>query len=99
MSSAVKPKSTSLLIRNLDPALHGLLKARARHNHRSVSEEARETLRGALASGKNTASAENLYQIARRIFGEERGFDLNLPPRRDDIERPPVDFSGPEYDR
>jgi plasmid stability protein len=98
MSSAAKSPATSLLIRNLDSALHSKLKARARANHRSMSEEARETLRGALSADNITAPPENLYQIARRIFGEKRGFDLNLPPRSDDIERPQVDFSGPDYD-
>jgi hypothetical protein len=47
---------------------------------------------------KGTGPAENLYQIARRIFGENRGFELDLPPRGSDLERPPVDLSGPEYD-
>jgi plasmid stability protein len=99
MSNAIIPKTKNLLIRDLDPALHGLLKARAHANHRSMSEEAREALRGAMASSNSMMPTENLYQIARRIFGEKRGFDLDLPPRGDDIERPPVDFSGPEYNR
>jgi len=98
MSSATKPKTTSLLIRNLDPALHDRLKARARANHRSVSEEVRETLRAAMASDTGAGRKESIVDIADRIFGLNGGFDLELPPRGSDIERPPIDFSGPEYD-
>jgi plasmid stability protein len=81
MTSALKPETTSLLIRNLDPALRDRLKARARANHRSMSEEVLETLRGAMANETATIQPENLYQIARRIFGETRGVELDLPPR------------------
>ena len=38
-------------------------------------------------------------QIARRLFGPERGVELDLPPRRADIARPPVDFNGAGHDR
>jgi plasmid stability protein len=69
------------LIRNLDPAFRERLKVRARANHRSMSEEACETLRGTMASETAIVHPENLYQIARRIFGEERGVELDLPPR------------------
>jgi plasmid stability protein len=99
MSSALKPKVTSLLIRNIDPALHGRLKARAHANHRSLEEEVREALRRDVAREANPKKKESLIDIADRIFGPHGGFDLELPSRSDDLERPPVDFSGPEYDR
>ncbi len=98
MSSATKPKTTSLLIRDLDPALHDRLKARARANHRSMSEEAREALRGAMACNSGTDRKESIVDIANRIFGPNGGFELELPSRGSDIERPSVDFSGPDYD-
>jgi len=88
----------SLLIRNLDDALHELLKARARDKNRSLAEEARETLRDAIAREAADAEPENIYQIARQIFGEKNGVDLDIPPRTADLERAPPDFSGPEYD-
>jgi plasmid stability protein len=97
MSSAIKPKRTSLLIRNIDPALHSRLKARAHANHRSLEEEVRETLRRDLAREANPGKKETLLEIADRIFGKH-GIELELPPRGQDLERPPVDFSGPEYD-
>jgi plasmid stability protein len=89
----------SLLIRNFDDALRDRLKARARTNHRSLEEEARETLRLAVARDAASTKSESLLAIATRIFGPERGVDLDLPPRDAGEGRPPVDFSGPEYDR
>jgi plasmid stability protein len=89
----------SLLIRNVDDALRAHLEARARAHHRSVEEEARETLRTALARDASEGGPENLMDIARRIFGPERGVDLDLPSRGADASRLPPDFSGNEYDR
>lgn len=87
----------SLLIRNFDAALHARLKARARDHHRSLEEEARETLRAAVAREVAAPVDDNIAVIARRLFGAEGGFDL--PPRDHDTLRPVPDFSGPEYDR
>jgi antitoxin FitA len=87
----------SLLIRNVDDALRAQLKARARAHRRSVEEEARETLRTACARDAATTQPTNLLEIARSIFGPEQGVDLDLPPRAGDTQRPPPDFSGPEY--
>ena len=89
----------SLLIRNVDDALRSQLKARARAHCRSVEEEARETLRAAIARDAGTAPAETLMQIASRCFGPERGIDLGLPHRTTGTERSAPDFTGPEYDR
>ncbi len=89
----------SLLIRNVDDALRAQLKARARAHRRSVEEEARETLRTALARDAGECEHENLMDVAQRIFGPARGVDLDLPSRHGDVSRPPPDFSGSDYDR
>ena len=80
----------TLLIRDVDEAVHAALERRAVAHGRSVEDEAREVLR--LGAGRETIS-----QIAIRYFGPENGVDLDLPPRRDDLERPPPDFSGPDF--
>ena len=69
----------SLLISDLDDALHAQLIAIAR----DASEP----------------SGAVLVELAARLFGPGNGFDLDLPPRSSMPERPPLDFSGPEYDR
>lgn len=89
----------SLLIRNVDDSLHAQLKRRARLHHRSLEEEARETLRTAIARDASVSTSESLMQIATRLFGPDRGLDLDLSPRGADTMRPPPDFSGPEYDQ
>jgi plasmid stability protein len=89
----------SLLIRNIDQALRDQLKARARAHHRSLEQEARETLRAAVARDAGQDRTESLMQIARRLFGPERGVDLELPSRSADAARPTVDFTAAEYDR
>ena len=88
----------SVLIRNVDETLHARLKARAAANHRSLEEEARELLRAAVAR-QEAPSHENLADLARRLFGPERGADLDIPPRGSGPNRVPPDFSGPEYAR
>lgn len=87
----------SLLIRNVDPALHANLKASAAEHRRSLEEEARELLRRALAR-QDAQSDENIVDIARRLFGPEHGFELVIPRRGSEVGRPVPDFSGPEYD-
>jgi plasmid stability protein len=90
----------SLVIRHLDAELHARLKQKARANHRSLQEEARERLSLSLVQDDSTpGETETLYDIAQRIFGRHGGYELELPDRRDDFERLPPDFSGPEYDR
>ncbi len=88
----------SLLIRNLDPALHAQLRRRADAHRRSLEEEVRETLRTAIAREAGETGTETLVEIARRVFGPA-GVELDLPPRSADPSRPPPDFSGPEFDR
>lgn len=89
---------TSLLIRNVDRALHARLKARAAEHQRSLEEEARELLRAAVAR-QEVEPGENLIELARRLFGPEHGVDLDIPPRGDAPNRPPPDFSDPYYGR
>jgi plasmid stability protein len=98
MDARTPPVTSSLRIRNVDPALRARLKERAKRNRRSMSEEAREMLRGALAQDTGPKKRESIVDIANRIFGEDGGFELDIPPRSEELERPPVDFSGPEWD-
>jgi len=88
----------SLLIRNVDPALHANLKARAAAHRRSLEEEARELLRSAVARHE-PLRRENLVEVARRLFGPAHGFDLGLPSRKDALERPTPDFTDSKYGR
>lgn len=89
----------SLLIRNFDDALRDRLKERARANHRSMEEEARERLRASIVQEANIpAHQETLVDIADRIFGQHGGFELDIAPRGSMPGREPPDFSGPEYD-
>lgn len=78
----------SLLIRNVDAALHQRLKARAAEHRRSLEEEVRDLLRQALSQSDRT---ENLAILSRRLFADTDAADLPLPTR-DDPERPPPDF-------
>ena len=68
-------------------------------HRRSLEEEARETLRTAIARDAGRQGSESLMQIATRLFGPARGLDTDLPPHGANIARPPPDFSGSEYDR
>lgn len=88
---------TSLLIRNVDEALHARLKARAAEHRRSLEEEARELLRSAVAR-QETAPRENLVKIARRLFGPEQGVELEILPRGTGPARPAPDFADPGYE-
>lgn len=87
----------SVLIRNVDDALHARLKASAAAHRRSLEEEARELLRSAVARAQEPAG-EGLVAIAHRLFGPEHGFDIDLPPRDVSAGRRVPDFSGEEFD-
>jgi antitoxin FitA len=89
---------TSLLIRNVDPALHARLKARAAEHRRSLEEEARELLRAGVAR-QEAEPGETLVELARRLFGPEHGFDLEIPPRGVAPESLPPDFSEHDPER
>lgn len=87
----------SLLIRKLDDTLHARLKARARQHGRSLEEEARETLRLAVARDASDQEPTSLMRIAAGVFGPDRGIELELPARSLDAGRPPPDLGGPGY--
>ena len=87
----------SLLIRKLDDTLHARLKARARQHGRSLEEEARETLRLAVARDASDQEPISLMRIAAGVFGPDRGIELELPARSLDSDRPPPDLGGPEH--
>jgi antitoxin FitA len=89
----MKNAVTSLLIRNVDDALHARLKDAAARHHRSLEEEARVLLREGVAR-QERAPRENLAELARRLFGPEHGADLDIPPRGRGPVRPAPDFSG-----
>ena len=77
------------MIEDADEALHRRLQASADAHCRSVGDEARELLREAVA---RQSEPEHLVDLARRLFGPEHGFDLDIPPRSGDLGRPPPDF-------
>ncbi len=79
----------TLTIRQLDDKIKQRLRVRAAHNGRSMEEEAREILRGALASSKGPE--KNLAESIRELFAPFGGVELDIPKRRS-IKKPP-DFS------
>ncbi len=83
----------SVLIRNVDDALHRRLKERAASHRRSLEEEVRELLRVAVAS-QAAPGRENLAEIASRLFGASHGAELDLPPRGSAPRRAPIDLGG-----
>jgi antitoxin FitA len=85
----------TLVIRNLDPALHARLKARAAGEGRSMEEEARRLLRDGLAV-EPEAAEQTLGAAMRALFEPLGGLELPDIPR--EPARDPPDFSGPEWD-
>jgi antitoxin FitA len=88
----------TIVIRNVDAELHARLKASASDHGRSMEAEARSRLRDSLA-GETAAPRQTLGQAMRALFGPLGGVELELPDRREFVERDPPDFSGPEWDR
>lgn len=84
----------TLTIKQLDDGVTKRLSERAAKSGRSIEDEAREIL--AAAVGK-AISGKELLERFREAFGAENGADLDLP-KRGVGDRPPLDFSGPEYD-
>lgn len=79
----------TLTIRQLDDRLKQRLRVRAAHNGRSMEEEAREILKGALTAIK--APEKNLAESIRELFAPFGGVELKIP-KRQSIKEPP-DFS------
>ena len=86
----------TLVIRNLDPALHARLKARAATQGRSMEEEARVLLRDGLAA-EPAIPDQTLGAAMRALFGRLGGMELAADLREYGT-RPPPDFSGPDWD-
>lgn len=82
----------SLTIRNLDDSVKASLRLRAARNGRSMEEEVRVILRGALAEDGEGTPPRNLAEIARDIFEPLGGVELDLPPR--EPARDPPDFGA-----
>lgn len=77
----------SLTIRRLDDKLKQRLRVRAAHNGRSMEEEAREILRGALA-GNSKGPEKNLGEMIHERFARLGGVELEIP-KRESIRKPP----------
>jgi antitoxin FitA len=78
----------SLTIRKLDPAVKEQLRARAAQHGHSMEEEAPRILG---ESCGRASRVENLADIAQRLFGDDKGVELELPSR--EIGREPPTFS------
>ena len=78
----------TLTIRNLDEGLKARLRLRAAKHDRSMEEEARSILRGALAVGGADEAEPNLAEAARALFGPLGGLDLPEIPREPLQRRP-----------
>ena len=70
---------TTLTIRRLEEKTKAKLRVRAAHNGRSMEEEAREILRGALE--REPAAGADLATAIRELFRPLGGVDLELPER------------------
>ena len=78
----------SITIRNLDDDVKARLCAQAAEHHRSLEEEVRLILRGAVGGQPGT---RNLAEFTRSIFGPDNGVDLELQPRGPMREPPTFD--------
>ncbi len=78
----------SITIRNLDDEVKARLRVRAAVNGRSMEEEARRILGGAVAP---EPAGRDLASIIRSYFGPENGVELELPPRGGSREPPSFD--------
>jgi plasmid stability protein len=86
----------TLVIRNVDDAIHIRLKALAASHGRSMEEEARLILRDRLATAP-ASPPPNWVDAVRALFEPLGGLDLPQISREPPHE--PPDFSGPEWDR
>jgi plasmid stability protein len=78
-SNAIIDFMASIVIRNLDEATKRKLKIRAAMNGRSMEQEAREILKGALA--RTSKKRANLAEHIREIFAPLGGVALERLPR------------------
>lgn len=68
----------TLTIRKLDPTVKERLRVRAAQRGHSMEEEARRILSDSCGQ---VSRAENLADVALRLFGEENGIELERPGR------------------
>ena len=85
----------TLVIRNVEDALHTRLKSEAAAHGRSMEEEARLILRDRLNTAPAASNASWVDAI-RALFEPLEG--LELPEIERDLPRDPPDFSRPERD-
>jgi plasmid stability protein len=88
----------TLTIRKLDDSVKTKLRIRAAENGRSMEEEVRAILAGAVELAPVSPSQpHNFFESIRRDLAEAGidGVELEIPPRGPG--REPPDFSGPEY--
>jgi len=74
----------SITIRDLEDEVKERLRVRAAMNGRSMEEEARLILRGAVSGVTGSA----LWQKSRALFSNKDGVELELPPRGPDRPAP-----------
>jgi antitoxin FitA len=85
----------TLVIRNVEEAVHARLKALAASHGRSMEEEARFILRQGVAATP-LETPQSFGQAMRAIFEPLGG--VELPELSREPPREPPDFSGPEWD-
>lgn len=90
----------SLTIRKLDDSVKAKLRVRAAEHGRSMEEEVRAILEGAVQVQVPAAALgkpRSFYQSIRRCLADAgvNGIDLEIPPRGPMRALP--DFSGPEF--
>jgi plasmid stability protein len=76
----------SITIRKLDETVKARLRIRAARHGRSMEEEAREILKGALVA--ETSQRQTLAQAIRKHIEPFGGVELKLP-KRELVRRPP----------
>ena len=85
----------TLVIRNVEDAVHSRLKELAVSHGHSMEEEVRLILRGSTAA-RPPDPAVSWVDALRALFEPLGGLDLPEIPREPPREQP--DFSGPEWD-
>jgi len=85
----------TLVIRNIEEGLRTRLKQRAAAAGRSMEEEVRNLLRESLEADPLPPDT-SLWSGMRALFEPLGGIELEI--ERQPGQRPPPDFSGPEWD-
>lgn len=80
----------SLIVRNIDDALKEKLRQRAARHGRSMEDEVRTILKGALTNGEQPQTGLDLLNAMRARVASYGYLDLELPPREMDSRDPPA---------